>query len=202
MSRDLVYYLSPSSPYCYLGGARLAEIVAETGCNLDLRVLDMSRVLPATGGLPVGKRHPARLAYRLVELARWRAHNGLSAMNIEPRFFPVNADLAGRVIIARRQAAGDVAALTLANDVAVAVWERELDIADESVLDAIAGELGLDGPALRGAADGAAVAEEYDANTEAALAAKVFGVPWLVVDDVPYWGQDRYDFIQAALSTA
>jgi len=26
----------------------------------------------------------------------------------------------------------------------------------------------------------------------------VFGVPWYVVDGVPYWGQDRLDFVERA----
>ncbi len=199
MSRVLVYYLSPSSPYCYLGGGRLAGIVAETGADLDLKAIDMSRVLPATGGLPVGKRHPARLAYRLVELARWRDHLGLAEMRIEPKFFPVAADLAARVIVAQNQAGGDASALALANAIGAAVWEREMDISTPDTLDQLAGELSLDGTALLAAAESQAAGVEYQANNEAAITDQVFGVPWLILDGIPYWGQDRYDFVQAAL---
>ena len=32
-----------------------------------------------------------------------------------------------------------------------------------------------------------------------AIAAKVFGAPWYVVDGEPFWGQDRLDFVARAL---
>jgi 2-hydroxychromene-2-carboxylate isomerase len=40
----------------------------------------------------------------------------------------------------------------------------------------------------------------YHANTEAAIAAGVFGVPTFQIGDELFWGQDRLDFVAAALA--
>ena len=82
MTKIISYFMSPASPYTYMGGTRLASIAAESGAEVAIKPIDTGRVMSLTGGLPVAKRHPTRLAYRLVELARWRDHLGL-AMNIE-----------------------------------------------------------------------------------------------------------------------
>ena len=39
-----------------------------------IKPVNMGEVLSKTGGLPVGKRSPARQAYRFQELDRWRQH--------------------------------------------------------------------------------------------------------------------------------
>ncbi|MDP6705126.1 MAG: 2-hydroxychromene-2-carboxylate isomerase [Alphaproteobacteria bacterium] len=198
MTKIVTYYLSPASPYCYLGGQRIAQIAAAADTEVAVKPIDTGRVFAATGGLPLPKRHPARRAYRLVELARWRDQLGL-AMHIEPAYFPVDGDLASRVIIAARQA--DCGPLDLANAVLRAVWEQERDIADAEAVARIIGETGLDAEALIEAAGSDDVSRELEANTDEAIAAGVFGVPWLVYREVPYWGQDRLEFLERALAS-
>jgi 2-hydroxychromene-2-carboxylate isomerase len=197
LAKAVAYYMSPASPYTYMGGPRLLAIAAETGAEVTIKPIDTGRVMALTGGLPVAKRHPTRLAYRLVELARWRDRLDLP-MNIEPAYFPVDAGLASRLIVAARQAGGD--AIGLANAILRGVWEQERDIADPETMAGIAQEAGFEAAGLLEAAAGDAVLAEFAANTEAALAAGVFGVPWCVYDGVPYWGQDRLEFLARALA--
>ncbi len=197
MSKTVTYYLSPASPYCYLGGQRIAQIAAAADTEVAVKSIDTGRVFAATGGLPLPKRHPARRAYRLVELARWRDHLGL-AMHIEPAHFPVDGDLASRVIVAARQA--ELGPLDLANAILRAVWEQERDIADAETEARIIEEAGLDAEGIVEAAAGDNVGRELEANTDGAIAAGVFGVPWLVYREVPYWGQDRLEFLERALA--
>ena len=40
----------------------------------------------------------------------------------------------------------------------------------------------------------------YEAQTENALSRGVFGAPTYVVDGTLFWGQDRLDFVDRALS--
>lgn len=198
MSKTVDYYVTAGSPYCYLAGKRLPAIVAATGADLRLKPASMGAVFPKTGGLPVGKRAPARQAYRLVELARWRDHWGL-AMNIEPKFFPADDAKALRMMIAAVQA--DAGALALANAFGACMWEQEQDIADLDTLIAAADGIGLDGAALAGAIGSDAVEQELARNIEDALAVGVFGVPWFVHDGINYWGQDRLEFLERALTS-
>ena len=70
----------------------------------------------------------------------------------------------------------------------------------EARLVQIALDAGFDGRQLLKTSETASVQAEYDANTEAATAASVFGSPWYIVDGEGYWGQDRLDFVERALS--
>ena len=76
MSRRLEYFVTPASPYCFLAGPRLVDLAARHGLEVAVLPADMGTVFPATGGLPLGQRSPARRAYRLVELRRWRQGGG------------------------------------------------------------------------------------------------------------------------------
>ena len=79
-------------------------------------------------------------------------------------------------------------------------WAEERDIADPATLRAIADGLGLDGAAIAARADRPETAVEYEAATQRAIDAQVFGVPWYVYRGEPFWGQDRLDFLARALS--
>jgi 2-hydroxychromene-2-carboxylate isomerase len=197
--KTVQYFLTPPSPWTYLGHERFVSMCRRHGATIQLKPADLGRVLPQSGGLPLAKRAPQRQAYRLHELARWRDHLGVP-LNIHPKHFPVPADDAARLIIAADLAAGTDAALALAFALMRAVWAEERDIADAATRAAITTECGLD-PALL-AAKAEAAAQVYDANTEEAIRANVFGMPWYVVDGVPFWGQDRLEFVERALARA
>ncbi len=196
MRKVIGYYMSPISPWTYLGGKKLPAVAADAGVEIDIRPIDVAVVFQASGGLPLPKRHPSRQAYRMFELRRWRDHYGVD-MNVEPKFFPTDPEPACRFLIAAKQAGLD--AVALSNAVMACVWERELDIAQPETLMQICRETGTD-LALLEAAGGDPVSNAYDTDTQAAIDAGVFGVPWYVYDGVPYWGQDRLDHLAAALA--
>jgi 2-hydroxychromene-2-carboxylate isomerase len=101
------------------------------------------------------------------------------------------------MVIALRQQGGDVGRLSQA--MMAAVWAEGRDVGDRATLLAIAAGQGEDGAALLAAGAGPAAQAEYDANTEAAIAAGVFGVPTVQVGEELFWGQDRLDFVARAL---
>ena len=196
MSKEVDYYVSLASPYTYMGGRRLPEIIESTGAAFHIKPVIGSQLLAATGGLPVPKRHPARLAYRLVELERWKRHWSIP-MNIEPKFFPVDDGKAAHMVIAAQQLGQD--AITLSNAFLACVWEAEQDISDLSVLITAADQAGFDGQALAERIDADDVTATLQSNTDEAIEHEVFGMPWFIHDGVPYWGQDRIRFLTSAL---
>ena len=196
MSKDVDYYVSLASPYTYMGGRRLPEIIESTGAAFHIKPVIGSQLLAATGGLPVPKRHPARLAYRLVELERWKRHWSIP-MNIEPKFFPVDDGKAAHMVIAAQQLGQD--AITLSNAFLACVWEAEQDISDLSVLITAADQASFDGQALAERIDADDVTATLQSNTDEAIEHEVFGMPWFIHDGVPYWGQDRIRFLTSAL---
>ena len=199
MNRVIYYFLSLMSPYTYLGDAPLTEIAHRHSADIRRKPMELGKIFPETGGLPLPKRAPARQAYRLIELDRWRKHRGLD-LNLQPKYFPAAEwPAAGMVIAAENQGFGsDV----LVNGILTAVWAEERDIADTDTLRAIADERGLDGKALLKAAEDEAIREAYNSNTEEALQAGVFGAPGYVFRDELFWGQDRLDFLDRALAEA
>lgn len=199
MSKTIDYYLSLISPYTYLGDALVTEIAARHGAEIRRKPMELGKIFPETGGLPLAKRAPARQAYRLVELQRWRQQRGLP-VNLQPKFFPAQEWPAAGMVIAAQDQGLDCGSLV--NGILTAIWAEDRDIADTGTLEAIAGKCGLDGAALLDAAEDDAVKATYAANTEQALAAGVFGAPSYVFANELYWGQDRLDFLERALASA
>ena len=190
------YYFTPVSPWTYLGHARFLAVAAAADAAVEFKPTDYGKVFPISGGLPLPKRAPQRQAYRLFELKRWSEYLGVP-LNPQPRFFPVAADPASRLLCAAESQGEDVAQLMGA--IMRALWLEERDVADAATLIAIADRLGLDGRALHAAAETETMRAVYEAHTEDAIAAQVFGAPTYIYRGEPFWGQDRLDFLERAL---
>jgi 2-hydroxychromene-2-carboxylate isomerase len=196
--KTIRYFLTPQSPWTYLGHERLLAIARKYDAVIEPRPVALGeRVFPVSGGLPLGKRSPQRQAYRLVELKRWSEYVGLP-LNIHPKFFPVQDGDAALMIAAAIRSDGNEEALKLAGGVFRAVWVQERDISDRDTLIQIAQECGLDGPALYAARENAR--DLYEEYTKEAIDLHVFGAPWYEYNGEPFWGQDRLEFLDRALS--
>ena len=192
------YYFTPQSPWTYLGHDRFVALTRAAGAQVNVLPVDFGKVFPVSGGLPLAKRAPQRQAYRLVELQRFSTHLGLP-LNLQPKFFPVSADAAARLIIAVDEHEGSDAALTLAGALQRAVWAEQRDIADAGTLAATLAACGL--PAQRlDDAQALAVQARFDTDSQRAIDAGVFGAPSYVVDGEIFWGQDRLEFLQRRLA--
>ena len=199
MGKVCEYFFAPHSPFAYLGHARFVALAKQYDVQVVLKPFDLSKIFGQSGGLPLAKRAPQRQAYRLKELERWSKYLGLP-MNLQPTYFPVQSDVAARLIIATQLAHGTHAALDLTGAVMRAIWEEEKNIADTDTLLAIANGLGHDGASLLKSSETASVQAEFDRFSEEATAANVFGAPWFIVDGEGYWGQDRLDFVERAFA--
>ena len=147
MPATIDYYFAPNSPYVYLGHERFVRMAREAGARINVKPVDLGgKVFPVSGGLPLNKRAPQRQAYRLVELRRFSDWLGLP-LNVQPKYFPVAADDAAKLIIAVDAKDGTEAALKLTGAVCRAVWVEDRNIADEAVLASLLEACGL--PAAR-----------------------------------------------------
>ena len=200
MSTAIDYYLSPQSPWTYLGHERFAQIAAAAGARINVLPVDLGRVFPVSGGLPLSKRAPQRQAYRLVELQRWSEYLG-RPLNLQPRYFPVDSHDAAKLIIAVDSADGTDAAMRIAGAVMRGVWVEQRNIADPVVLQAMLDECGLAARRLDDS-QSQAVHERYEDDSQRAIEAGVFGAPSYMVDGELFWGQDRLDFLERYLTRA
>jgi 2-hydroxychromene-2-carboxylate isomerase len=193
------YYFAPHSPWTYLGHQRFVDLVMSHQAAMNLKPVDLGKVFPVSGGLPLAKRAPQRQAYRLVELKRWRDHLGVP-LNLEPKFFPVNPELASLVIIAAGHNKSGVAP-SLAYDLMRAVWAEERDIADLETVRNIIKAKGVPADELIAQAQSPETKATYEALTKEAMDRGVFGAPTYAFKDELFWGQDRLDFLDRALAS-
>lgn len=196
----ITYYMTLNSPWTYLGSARFAELAKTWGHTVDIKPSKFGVIFSQTGGLPLPKRAPARQAYRLQELRRWREVRGLS-INLQPKHFPSDEAAATRLVIAAKLAGKDAHAL--ATELGRALWEREENLADVAAMDSAAARAGLDAGVLRA---GAPADDELDALLDAytaeALERGVFGAPtYYLPSGEFFWGQDRLELLERALRT-
>jgi 2-hydroxychromene-2-carboxylate isomerase len=201
MSRTVDYYFAPQSPWTYLGHERFADIAKAAGAAIRVLPVDLGgKVFPISGGLPLGKRAPQRQAYRLLELKRFSEYLH-APLKIQPKFFPVNGDDAARLIIAVDLHDGTGASMRITGAVLAAVWAQERNIADAKVLAELLKECGLSAQRLEQSYS-QEVQERYEAYTQQAIDAGVFGAPSYCVDGEIFWGQDRLDFVERKLGAA
>ena len=198
MSITIDYYFTPQSPWTYLGHARFAEMARQAGATVRVLPTDFGKVFAVSGGLPLGQRAPQRQAYRLVELKRFSESLQLP-LHLKPAFFPVAGDAAARLVIAVDQQDGAAAAMRLCGAVFSAVWAEERNIADAAVLAQLLNEQGLSADRLAQSRS-PEVQQRYEANTQQAIDAALFGAPTYVIDGEVFWGQDRLDFVAQKLA--
>ena len=128
-----------------MGGLRFEEIAARHGATVNYKLVKLSEIFPATGGLPLAKRAPERQAHRLPELERWRTFLDIP-INLRPKHFPVPEWPATGMVIAADQPGSGRERLT--NALLRAVWAEERDISDTDTLRVIATENDMDGTTL------------------------------------------------------
>jgi 2-hydroxychromene-2-carboxylate isomerase len=195
------YFLTPVSPFTYLGHERFRAIARARGAQVNLRVMDLGKVFPASGGLPLKDRAPQRRAYRMMELKRWRDALGMPLV-LEPKHFPAPAEAPATLVLAVLEKHGADAALDVAGDCLRALWADDRDITAADTLRALADARGFDGDALLAQAKSAGVAALYVMHSQEAIARGVFGAPTYALGEELFWGQDRLDFLDRALAGA
>ncbi len=197
MARKLVVYFSLLSPWAFIGHGELQKLVRKHALDVDYRPIDLMQIYAATGGTPLAKRHPSRQAYRLLELQRWRDKRGLT-FGLWPRFWPFDPGLADRTICALTLDRADPQKFIAGAFSAIFAQNRNL--ADEHEVAAVLSENGYNTLWLARARSEEAEAL-YEKNHALALHAGVFGSPSYVLDGELFWGQDRLELLDEALTS-
>lgn len=192
------YYFSFISLWSYVGGIAFEELVYRHGATVVYKPVDLLAVFAAGGGKPVKERATARQAYRLVEMQRWRDIRGIDLV-LHPKFYPADPTVGHRMVLAALRRGDDVGAFVQA--ALRAVWADELDIADPSTLLRLARDNGLNGEELLKQSEAQDLHDQEAALTQEAITRQVFGAPFYFYRDEPFWGQDRLDLLDAAITS-
>jgi 2-hydroxychromene-2-carboxylate isomerase len=198
MARQIEYYYSAASPWAYIGHAVFQDLAKSFGCKVVYKPVFLGELFAETGGLPLGKRHPARQRYRMMELQRWREKRGLN-FHLKPQHWPFDPKLADGVVVAANEAGLDPEPFMRA--MFKGVWEGELNLGDAATVTDLANKAGLPGEKLVARAASAEIATIYEQNRQDAIAIDVFGSPGYVLDGEVFWGQDRIELLADALKS-
>ena len=187
-STAVAFYFDPISPYSWLAARQCGRLDA-AGVQLDFRPVLFAGLLAAHGSKGPAEI-PAKRAYTMRDVLRIATRLGIPM--IGPPTHPFNPLRALRMCIAVTDRAGRRQFGTALLD---AAWERGLDLTDDRVLIALAGESGLDGAELLARASDAAVKQRLVDSTHDTIAAGIFGVPTFRVGSEIFWGEDRIDAV-------
>ena len=195
MTREIEFLYDFGSPNAYL----VHRAIEDMG-TVSFRYVPvlLGGIFKATGNQSPMQAYghiAAKRDYDMLEMRRFMVRHDINNFAMNPNF-PVNTLLMMRGAVAAETlgCAADYIEAMMAG-----MWERGLALADPAVWAALLAEAGLPASALvAGAADPDNKAKLV-ANTEAAVARGVFGIPSFLLGDELYFGKDRLrDVVEAA----
>jgi 2-hydroxychromene-2-carboxylate isomerase len=198
MPRTIDYWFTLASPWAFLGHQAFLDLARQHGVTIRYKPVSLGEVFPHTGGLPLGKRHPARQRYRILELQRWREARGIP-LKLHPKHWPLPIALPDRTIVAVAESGADPG--DYVRRAFTAIWVEERDLKDDATLVALLDGAGHDGDAMLAAAKSDAIGAIYAARAQEAVDANVIGSPCYVLDGEVFWGQDRIELLADALKS-
>ena len=195
MARGIEFLYDVGSPNAYLVHHAIKDM---TEVSFRYVPVLLGGIFKATGNqspLQAYGHIAAKRAYDMLEMRRFMAHHGINNFRMNPNF-PVNTLLMMRGAVAAEGlgCAEDYIAAMMAG-----MWERGLALGDPEVWAGLLGEAGLPVGALVAGASDPDNKAKLVANTEAAVAHGVFGIPSFLVGQELYFGKDRLrDAVEAA----
>jgi 2-hydroxychromene-2-carboxylate isomerase len=196
MPNAIDFYFDFSSPYGYLASTKIEAIAARHGRLVAWRPFLIGALYKQLGYVPL--EQPGKRAYLLHDVPRSARAMGM-ALSFPPSF-PEALIAPARAVywIADRapQAAGPFAAAAFR-----AYWAEGRNLADPQVVADIAARHGFARDDVLAALADSVVKERLKTETDAAIANKIFGSPFIVIDGEPFWGADRLDQVDRWLAT-
>ncbi len=198
MPAPIAFYFDFSSPYGYLAAQRIDALAARRGRTVDWRPMLLGVAFKQTGMMPL-TAIPMKGDYVRRDFARTARFLGIDGFRMPSRF-PIPTQAPGR-LVTWLKSAQPAAAIPVAKALYRAYFVDDRDISDPDLASAVAADAGIDRTAARAALDDPQVKDAFRRGVEEAVAAGVFGSPYVVVDGEPFWGVDRFEQLDRWLAT-
>ncbi|MEI9887918.1 MAG: 2-hydroxychromene-2-carboxylate isomerase [Rhizomicrobium sp.] len=186
------------SPNAFFAHRVLPDIERRTGAKFEYVPVLLGGIFKATGNQPPLQAFghvKNKMAYEQLETQRFIKRHGITDFTFNP-FFPVNTLNLMRMAVAA-QAEGILPKYMDA--VFHHMWIAPKKMDDPAVVLAALAESGLD-PQLLERAQAPEVKARLIANTEAAVARGVFGIPTFFVGDEIFFGKDHLRDVEEAIA--
>jgi 2-hydroxychromene-2-carboxylate isomerase len=194
MARTVEFLFDYGSPFSYLASLQLPGFARRNNATVIYRPILLGAVLKATGNQsPMAI--PAKGRYMAIELRRWAERYNVP-FRLNPYAFIGNTIALMRGAVAAQKHGN----FGLYHDLVLkAVWAEALDLGDDAVRARLLERAGFTPAAFATDIEAKEVKDELRRNTDGAIARGVFGAPSFFVGDEMFWGNDRFDFVEAAL---
>lgn len=188
MTVPIDFFFDFSSPYSYIANEWVDAMAARHGRSVRRRAILLGATFQVAE-LKSPVSYPMKREYSLHDFERTARFEGVPY--VLPPVFPIPTQNAARVFWWLHDTRGEAAAAAWAQAGLRAVFTQGVPLHDAPALKALAAAHGLD-PAEAEAVWNAAPwkARLKQANDDA-IAAGVFGAPYFIVGDEPFWGNDR-----------
>ncbi len=191
MSKPVIEFIFDfGSPNAYLVLKVLPQIADAHGAEIKLLPCLLGGIFKATGNqapLFAFAGIKGKLEYDRLEIMRFAKKHGLTGFKMNPHF-PINTLALMRGMVAAQHL--DVAHAYV-DAVLGGMWEDGEKMDDPDVFLARLIRSGIDGQRLMELSASPEVKEELVANTEAAVARGVFGIPTFFVENEMFFGKER-----------
>lgn len=197
MANPIDFYFDFSSPYGYFGACKIDALAKKHGRAVNWHAVLLGIIFKTTGGKPLPEL-PLKGDYVRKDFERSARFHGIPYKT--PAEFPVGTMSAARAfwwLHARDPAKAAALALALYK----AYFVEGVNISDTAAVLKVAQGLGYDADEVSAGINDPAVKDKVRAEVEAAIANKVFGSPYVIVDGEAFWGVDRFDQLDKWLET-
>ena len=194
MTKSVEFYFDVGSPTAYLAHKRLKQLKLEYGCSIIYHPVLLGGLFKASGNSsPVTV--PAKGKYMMMEDLPRFAKLYSVPLNTNPHF-PINTlNLMRGAVSSLDEEYFDTYIDTIFN----AIWVESRNMADIDTVIEVLSDAGLDAKSILEATENPEVKQQLISNTEQAVERGLFGAPTMFVDGEMFFGQDRLQFVEAAL---
>ena len=188
MSGSIDFYFDFISPYGYLASTQIEKIAAKHGREVVWHPFLLGVTVMNVMGLKPVMDTPLKSDYAVIDRPRMAKLFGVPL--VIPDLTGVNALAASRAFYWINETDPNVAT-EFSKRIFCRLWVDGNDITDAEAVIAEANAVGVDAAALREGLKDSRTKDLLRAAIDAAIARKVFGAPFFIVDEEPIWGVDR-----------
>jgi 2-hydroxychromene-2-carboxylate isomerase len=196
MANVIDFYFDFLSPFSYIAHTQLPKLAKAHGWTLAYHPVDLQQLKIAGGNTgPSSRDQPLKSRYNRQDFRRWMAHYGITIKH-PAAYDPQHRLNKGAFFALDHKRIEDYA--TAAWD---RVWSQGGDMRDEALIGAVAREMGWDVDGFLAYTLSEPPAKRFQAETDAAHARGVFGVPTMMIGEEMWWGNDRLFFLEHYLAS-
>ncbi|MGH8751531.1 MAG: 2-hydroxychromene-2-carboxylate isomerase [Burkholderiales bacterium] len=196
MPAPIDFYFDFSSPYGYFASTKIDALAGKYRREAIWRPVLLGAVLKVTGAQPL-PMVPLKGDYSKHDMARSaRLHQIPFTL---PSVFPIASQAPARAFY-WLNARNPAQARKLAQAFFHAYFVDDINISNPDDAVKVAEKFGLNAAEVRAAINDAVVKEKLKTEVEQSIARGVFGSPYIVIDNEPFWGFDRLEQVEQWLA--